>query len=123
MRQQNGDADPIIRDVEIAMGIINQKLKYQKWKVICGWLQNIGYKSLFDTKEITQKDMKMKVAEVYKNISEKDKIILGVKKSVIFDSTKFRTQTQVINGRLNSEFGVSIKKTNKNSKNSELPYV
>lgn len=99
------------------------KPKYQKEKVLIGWVKDLGYDSLNSKIEIDEDRMKIKLAACIAKLSETDFDILEkqrrklkvLQKLKIEDKGFMKAALQFINGSLKTYFGISIGKKDKNS--------
>ena len=111
-------------DACIIDSILN-KPKYQKHRVLIGWLDTLGFDKLDSNIEINQEDLKANLAIILNNTTEKDfdcleknsKNLETIKKLKPSDKLFVGNMLKFINGALLTEFNIKV---NKKSKNSNL---
>ena len=104
------------------------KSRYIKHKILIGWLEELNYTGLNDTRKTDVKDLKNLLIQLKNNLTEstfqklgkKNKNLEKIKSWDINDSSFLKNMLRFINGSLKSEFGITIKKVGVNSNDYEL---
>jgi hypothetical protein len=97
--------------------------RYIKHKILIGWLEELKYNALNDIRKTNVDTMKNLLINLKNNLTENTFKKLGkhyknlekIKKWKITDADFLKNMLRFINGSLQSEFGISIKKFGKNS--------
>ena len=122
-------------DGHLIMKSLNCKYKYSKFKILCGWLSELGFDTLTSDYKIKKQDLKNKLLRFInelkadKNISLKlgklEKNMKAIYRLDSSDSKFIKSSLKFINGSFNAEFGVSVKQIKKRGDDFRLvnPYV
>ena len=109
-------------EICIVSSILN-KPKYQKYRVLIGWLDALGFDKLDSNIEIKDDDLKANLAVILNNITEHDfdcleknkRNLETIKKLKPSDKLFVKNMLAFINGSLLTEFNIKVNKKSKNS--------